>query len=213
MASSAIHSTEDNRHFNRFHHPQKNVDWVKVLPGGIYCTNRQEIICTGLGSCVAACIWDPEAKVGGMNHFLLPFDNYSQIDHWKPDEVASTASRYGCYAMELLINQLIKMGADRQRLRVKLFGGAQMLDLKIMIGQKNIDFITRYAKQEQLIVAAKDLGGCEPRKVMFDPLTGRAWLKRIPFSDAILLSNQEKRYATQLERETHNKQNDAELFE
>ena len=105
------------------------------------------------------------------------------------------------------------MGADRQRLRVKLFGGAQMLDLKIMIGQKNIDFITRYAKQEQLIVAAKDLGGCEPRKVMFDPLTGRAWLKRIPFSDAILLSNQEKMYATQLERETHNKQNDAELFE
>lgn len=212
MTSLAMHLATDNRNFSRFYHPQQKVDWVKVLPGGLYCTMRQEVICTGLGSCVTACMWDQAAKVGGMNHFLLPFDQHLQIDHWHPDDIASTASRYGCYAMELLINQLIKMGAERQRLRVKLFGGAQMLGFKAMIGQKNIDFIKNYVEQERLIVEASDLGGDEPRKVIFEPMTGKVWLKRIPLTEVSQLSFQEKVYATQLDRKAHKESDEVELF-
>lgn len=152
----------ENSHFNRFYHPSKEKHIVKVFPGGVYCSRKtDEIIATGLGSCIAACIWDKESEVGGMNHFLLPFDNKSQLKAWKPEEVVSTASRYGSYAMEMLINALIERGARRSNLQVKLFGGAQMLGRNSMVGEKNIAFILSYVEQEGLNVVAQDLGGLE----------------------------------------------------
>ncbi|MGF1752654.1 chemotaxis protein CheD [Vibrio makurazakiensis] len=202
------HST----YYSRFYHEQKQLHMVKVLPGGMYCTKKREIITTGLGSCVAACIWDPYTHVGGMNHFLLPIAHNTEHHHWSHDDVVSTAARYGSYAMEMLINQLISKGADRCHMRMKLFGGAQMLGRKSAIGEKNVDFILRYAKQEHFEVDAYDLGGLEPRKILFDPLTGKAWLKRIPFAEISHLKHEEDHYAQEVESESQNPTDDVELF-
>lgn len=213
-ARSSVAPKYENQHFNRFYHPTKDKHIVKVLPGGVYCTSKEdELIATGLGSCVAACVWDCHEHIGGMNHFLLPFDNKSQLKSWNPEEVISTASRYGSYAMEMLINAMIERGAHRSSLQVKLFGGAQMLGRSSMIGEKNVAFILNYVKQEHIDVVAQDLGGLEPRKVIFDPCTGKAWLKRIPFTEVHLLQNQEEKYARQLDRESHRPHDDdVELF-
>ncbi|MCG9596372.1 chemotaxis protein CheD [Vibrio sp. Isolate25] len=203
----------ENSHFNRFYHPQKERHMIKVFPGGVYWTQEDELIATGLGSCIAACIWDDSAAVGGMNHFLLPFHNHSEINSWSPDEVVSTASRYGSHAMEMLINALIAYGATRSSLKVKLFGGAQMLGHHSMIGEKNIAFILNYVKQENLDVIAQDLGGLEPRKIIFNPLTGQAWLKRIPYTEVHHLQQEEDKYASQLDKESHRPHDDdVELF-
>lgn len=204
----------ENDHFNRFYHPTKEKHIVKLLPGGIYSTDaHDELIATGLGSCVAACMWDADAGIGGMNHFLLPFDSKSQLKSWKPEEVISTASRYGSYAMEMLLNAMIARGAKRASLQVKLFGGAQMLGRNSMVGEKNVAFILNYIQQEGMHVTGQDLGGLEPRKVIFDPISGKAWLKRIPFTEVHLLQHQEEKYASQLDRESHRPHDDdVELF-
>lgn len=198
-------------YYSRFFNAQKGIHMIKVLPGGVYVSNQQELICTGLGSCVSACIWDPITQVGGMNHFLLPFESHFEEKHWHATEQLSGASRYGNYAMEILINQLLLLGARRERLRMKLFGGAQMMGFHSKIGEKNIEFIQHYAQQEGLEVVAQDLGGLEPRKIMFDPLTGKAWLKRIPFTEISHLRREEERYAHDLEKQTQ-QGSDVELF-
>lgn len=204
----------ENSHFNRFYHPSKDKHIVKVFPGGLYCTREtDEIIATGLGSCIAVCMWDEKHLIGGMNHFLLPFDSKSQAKSWNPEELVSTASRYGSYAMEMLINGLIERGACRSDLKVKLFGGAQMLGRNSMIGEKNVAFILAFVQQEGLEVVAQDLGGLEPRRVLFDPISGKAWLKRIPFTEVHQLQHQEEKYATELDKESHRPHDDdVELF-
>lgn len=206
------HSVNHSVNYSRFYHEHRKQHVVKVLPGGMYCTDQAEIISTGLGSCVAACIWDPHAHIGGMNHFLLPVAHNAEHHHWSHNDVISTAARYGSYAMEMLINQLISKGAERDFMHMKLFGGAQMLGRKSAIGEKNVDFILRYAKQEKFQVDAYDLGGMEPRKIMFDPLTGKAWLKRIPFAEISHLKHQEDHYAMEVERDSHKPSDEVELF-
>ena len=149
-----------------------------------------------------------------MNHFLLPFCNHSEINAWRPGEIISTASRYGSHAMEMLINAMISHGARRSELKIKLFGGAQMMGKHSMIGEKNIAFILDYVEREKLNVISQDLGGLEPRKIMFNPLTGKVWLKRLPYTEVHHLQQQEDKYASQLSRESHNlHDNDVELFE
>ncbi|EJO3992240.1 chemoreceptor glutamine deamidase CheD [Vibrio vulnificus] len=192
----------EEAYYSRFFNEQRGLHMIKVLPGGVYVSGQEELICTGLGSCVSACIWDPVKRVGGMNHFLLPFHNHFEEKHWHADELLSGASRYGSYAMEMLLNQLLSLGARRERLRMKLFGGAQMMGFHSMIGEKNVEFVLHYAEQEGLEVVAYDLGGLEPRKIMFDPLTGKAWLKRIPFAEINHLRREEERYAHTLEKQT-----------
>ncbi len=213
MVSDRYSSQNDSDHFCRFHHPYQGTTMVKLQPGGIYCTDQAEIICTGLGSCISACIWDERIGAGGMNHFLLPFVNHNQEMHWHPDNLTTTPARYGIHAMEMLINYLLQRGAERNRLKVKLFGGAQMMGRNSRIGEKNVEFILSYAQTEKLDVISHDLGGLEPRKIMFDPLSGRVWLKRIPFAEVHQIKAQETQYATELERKTRrDNNNDVELF-
>lgn len=122
-----------------------------------------EVMTTILGSCVAACIWDPVAGVGGLNHFLLPgqaSDRGSNL-------------RYGVNAMELLINGLLKKGAERAQLRVKLLGGAKMIDSGAEIGVKNAEFAHWYMKNEELAIVSSCLGGERGRKIRFWPTSGR----------------------------------------
>jgi len=204
----------DSSHFNRFYHRQKEMHMVKVLPGGLYWSQKDdELIATGLGSCVAVCLWDELVGIGGMNHFLLPFGNHSEINAWRPGEIISTASRYGSHAMEMLINAMISHGARRSELKIKLFGGAQMMGKHSMIGEKNVAFILDYVEREKLNVIAQDLGGLEPRKIIFNPLTGKVWLKRLPYTEVHHLQQQEDKYANQLSRESHSlDDNEVELF-
>ncbi|CAM3901695.1 chemotaxis protein CheD [Vibrio aquimaris] len=204
----------DDSHFNRFYHPQKEMHIVKVFPGGLYWSQQDdELIATGLGSCVAVCMWDELIGIGGMNHFLLPFCSHSEISAWRPGEIVSTASRYGSHAMEMLINAMISHGARRSELNIKLFGGAQMMGKHSMIGEKNIAFILDYVQREGLKVVAQDLGGSEPRRIIFNPVSGKVWLKRLPYTEVHQLQLQEDKYASKLGRESHRfHDDDVELF-
>ncbi|WP_421855122.1 chemotaxis protein CheD [Oricola sp.] len=129
------------------------------------------VITTVLGSCVAACMYDPVMKVGGMNHFLLPGN---------PAKGGSDQSRrYGVFLMEKLVNGLLEKGALRSRLEVKLFGGAQVLEARSDTGAKNSDFATNFVRNEGLALISTSLGGLQGRRVEFEPCTGRARQKFI----------------------------------
>jgi chemotaxis protein CheD len=127
------------------------------------------VLATLLGSCVAACIWDPEAGVGGLNHFLLPGDvpGNRKVAKWGEVE------RYGANLMELLINGLLKRGARRERLESKLFGGARMLEGLSDIGAQNGAFAKAFLANESIPVVAEDLGGTQGRKLEFFATSGR----------------------------------------
>lgn len=123
------------------------------------------VLTTLLGSCVAACIWDPLLNVGGMNHFLLPGDNEQQI---------RDSERYGVHLMELLVNELFHHGASRQRLVAKLFGGANLNSQLADIGARNAEFAQRFLRNEGIRILGESLGGDRARKVQFWPASGRA---------------------------------------
>ncbi|MDD1791936.1 chemotaxis protein CheD [Enterovibrio sp. ZSDZ42] len=163
----------------RFFHPGKQMMMVKIQPGEVYVTSERELIATGLGSCISACVWDPFIELGGMNHFMLPFGDSDNIEGWDPTQWRSNAARYGNYAMELLINTMIQQGAVKSRLRVKLFGGGTVMGKQANIGEKNIAFIRNYVQSEGLNIVGEDLGSEFPRKVVFDPMTGKAWVKKL----------------------------------
>ncbi|AOK28406.1 MULTISPECIES: chemoreceptor glutamine deamidase CheD [Burkholderia] len=148
---------------------------VKLLPNEFYTTNEDMVLVTVLGSCVAACLHDPVARIGGMNHFMLPDDGAD------PGAAASESMRYGAYAMEVLINELIKAGGRRERFEAKVFGGAAVLAgmTTINIGDRNADFVRRYLALERIRLSAEDLQGVHPRKVAFMPYTGQAMVKKL----------------------------------
>ena len=126
-------------------------------------------ITTILGSCVATCLHDPVARVGGMNHFLLPEGTGS----------GAPAASFGINAMELLINALIKQGADRARLQAKVFGGARMIAGLSDVGQRNADFVLNFLRSEGIRCTAESLGGTQARRVQFWPEDNRARQKVI----------------------------------
>lgn len=130
---------------------------------------------TVLGSCVAACFHDPIAKVGGINHFLLPDNGVND----------SNSIIYGAQAMELLINGLLKHGARKDRLQAKLFGGAQVLNGLTKIGEKNAAFALRFLNDEGIACISHSLGGTNARRVRYWPTTGRASQKLIGSADTV----------------------------
>ena len=160
----------------RYFDPVLKVQVVQVFQGDFFVSTRDgEMLATVLGSCVAACIRDPVAGVGGMNHFLLP----DKGGDTNPDLPLSASLRYGSYAMEPLINGILAAGGRRERLEVKIFGGANVLAGLRGIGHQNADFIERYLKAEGFKVMASDLRGTLPRKVQYFPSTGVARVKQI----------------------------------
>ncbi len=160
---------------SRRHYDSKmGCDAVKLLPNEYYVTSEDIVLCTVLGSCVAACIRDPAAGLGGMNHFMLPGgDEASQI--------GSATMRYGAYAMEILINELLKAGARRERLEAKVFGGGAVLDQmrQMNIGERNSDFVLKYLDTEQIPVLAQDLRGEQARRVNYFPRTGQVLVRKM----------------------------------
>jgi chemotaxis protein CheD len=153
-----------------FHDAHFRNDAVKVLPGEFFVHDEDLLIMTTLGSCIAACLWDRERKVGGMNHFMLPDAGG-----------ASDNGRYGSYAMELLINELIKRGANRSTMEAKVFGGGAVIGgmTSLNVGERNTAFVLDYLKTERIAVVSKDVLDVYPRKVCFLPASGKAMVKRL----------------------------------
>jgi len=156
----------------RYHDARFQTPAAKLLPTQYLVVDDDTALVTVLGSCVAACIRYPLLKLCGMNHFLLPD---GQANDGAP-------SRYGSFAMELLINDLLKRGASRSRLEAKVFGGANVLKgfTSNPVGTRNAEFVRRYLDIERIPVVAEDLCGIHPRKVWFFPATGRVVVQRLP---------------------------------
>jgi chemotaxis protein CheD len=196
-------------HIRRYwdHHHGKYM--AKILPGEFYISRNDEILSTVLGSCVAACIRDEKAGIGGMNHFMLPI--HIVHDEWE-DTAVSATTRYGNVAMEELVNEILKFGGRRENLEVKIFGGGTMMSKIANIGKQNIDFVREYILTEGLRLIAEDVGDFYPRKILFYPLTGLARVKKLRSIEESII-NRERAYQRTLEEQTSkNKGGDVELF-
>lgn len=189
-----------NKYFDR----NFNVDAVKIQPGEYYVTGRDMVLVTVLGSCVAACIRDRESGIGGMNHFMLPDDNGS--------DPVGLAGRYGTYAMELMINQILKAGASRSNLEAKVFGGGNVLRGFTIanVGLSNAEFVIDYLKTENISLAAQDLLDIYPRKVYYFPATGRTLVKKLRSVHNDTIIQREQQYISRIR--ASDIQGDVELF-
>jgi chemotaxis protein CheD len=177
-----------NRYFDR----KFESEAVKVLPGEYFVTSTNVLMVTVLGSCVSACIRDREKGIGGMNHFML-------ADSGEASAVSASA-RYGTYAMEILINHLMKLGAKKSSLEAKVFGGGRVMEklTSSMVGERNSEFVMRFLSTEGIAVAAQDLLDVYPRKVYFFPHTGRVLVKKLVRMHNDTLIRREKEYAARL---------------
>jgi len=156
-------------------------DAVKVLPGEFFVSDENMLIVTTLGSCIVACLWDRERRIGGMNHFMLP-------------EGQGDSGRYGSYAMELLINQLMKRGASRTSLEAKVFGGGSVIATmtSLNVGERNTQFVFDYLRTERIPVVSKDVLDTCARKVCMLPASGKVLMKRLAPNNADALVAQER---------------------
>ncbi|MDE0855048.1 MAG: chemoreceptor glutamine deamidase CheD [Nevskia sp.] len=162
---------------------------LKVLPGEYVVTGDDLMLVTLLGSCVAACIRDPQSRIGGMNHFMLP----------DTESGDGNSARYGAYAMEMLINDLLKRGAARNRLEAKVFGGGAVLaSLNSDVGERNVNFVRKYLAQECIPIVAHDLGDTCPRRVHFFPVSGRVMVRRLPAAQKTEVLQDETLYQSRL---------------
>ncbi len=166
---------------------------AKILPGEFYVSDGDDVITTVLGSCVAACIRDRENGVGGMNHFMLPAPAHGNADSWRAE--VGRAARYGTDAMEHLVNAILKAGGRRERLEVKIFGGARgMSD----VGRRNVEFVRHYLHTEGLMLVAEHVGDVFPRQVQYFPDTGRARMRRLRAIDGSDVTARESAYLKEL---------------
>ncbi|MEO5861176.1 MAG: chemoreceptor glutamine deamidase CheD [Burkholderiales bacterium] len=178
---------------NVYHDRSFGMMAAKILPGEYYVTKRNMVIVTVLGSCVSTCMRDPDNLIGGMNHFMLPQHGGDA------KSLISMSARYGAYAMEVLINQLLSLGAKRDRLEAKVFGGGRVLAGMTDVGQRNAEFVRDYLRHERIKISAQDLGNTYPRKVYFFPQTGKVLVKQLRTLHNDTIYNREKYYAAQLE--------------
>jgi chemotaxis protein CheD len=150
---------------------------VKVLPGEYFVETEDVLIQTTLGSCIAACLWDRTAQVGGMNHFMLPEGN-------------GESGRYGLFAMELLINEMMKKGASKGRMEAKVFGGGAVIAgmNSLNVGERNTNFVLDFLKTERIPVVSKDVMDVYPRKVCYLPKSGKAMVKRLAAANESILA-------------------------
>lgn len=185
-----------NRHFD----PHFQKDIITIHPGEYYSTDEDIYIATVLGSCISIALFDMSISLGGLNHFMLPRSGRN--------EVLSSADegRFGNFAVELLINDLLKKGARHENLRAKVFGGGNVLDTGTekmnMTGINNINFALSYLETEKIPVLVNDTGGIYPRKIYFHPRTSKVFLKRIQRTDCSLdqIKEREERYQVHLQQ-------------
>ena len=198
---SAVLPSSPLRYFDR----DFQVEAVKILPGQYHASGGPGSITTVLGSCVATCLWDPVLCIGGMNHFMLPGGPSAGASPWE------VSARFGVYAMEVLINEMIHLGADRRRMVAKAFGGARVLQGfdTLDVGAKNVEFVLAFLKEEGIPLAARDLGGVSPRKIHFFPATGKVQVKKLHLQGDDSLQREEREYLTRMGR---SQGGDVEIF-
>ena len=162
---------------------------VKLMPGEFFVGGEDIVITTVLGSCVSACIWDRTAQVGGMNHFMLPGGESGNAD-----DLTAASGRYGVFAMEQLINELIKHGARKSNLEAKVFGGGAVLRKfsTLNVGERNAAFVLDFLKTEGIRVLSQDLMDIYPRRVAFFPVSGRALCKKLTKTDSSLVTAEQQ---------------------
>lgn len=179
---------------SHYYDRQFGSDAAKLLPGEYYVTGCDMVLVTVLGSCVAACIRDPRSGVGGMNHFMLPD---SGAERGTP---ASESARYGAFAMEVLVNELLKLGARRDHLEAKVFGGGAVMSglTQANVGERNASFVIEYLQTEGIRLAARDLLDVYPRKVYFFPRTGRVAVRKLKRVQNDVILQRETEYRSRL---------------
>ena len=145
-----------------------------VLQGHFKTSNSSAMVMTTiLGSCVSICMYDEDVGAGGMNHFLLPGD---------PSKTSS-GNKYGVHAMEIMINELLKLGAQKTALKAKVFGGAQMAANLMNIGEQNGAFARGFLHDESIPIISESLGGTQARRIRFWPGTGAAQQMIVPATE------------------------------
>ncbi len=180
-------------HIKRYEDKTNNCVTAKLLPGEFYVTEAGEMITTVLGSCVSACMYDSTTGYGGMNHFMLPGGAEERAN----DESA----RYGLFAMESLINEILKCGCRKANLKAKLFGGGQIIENMSDIGRKNISFAKTFLFAEGITLESSDLGLIYPRKVNFFPATGKVMVKRLRTLHNTTIQDRERKYFDSISKE------------
>jgi chemotaxis protein CheD len=187
---------------NKHHDLHFNKDIITIYPGEFYSSPGPELISTVLGSCISIALFDLPHEIGGMNHFMLAKDCCL-----KSTTSDNAMGRFGEYAIELLVNDLMKKGAARKNLTAKIFGGSNVFGLPpemgAQIGSVNIEFAFDYLQTEQIPVISSDTGGIFPRKIVFEPKTSKVWLKRIntAMSDNSFIISEETEYLEKLRRQ------------
>jgi chemotaxis protein CheD len=184
----------------RYFDKQFQVEAAKILPGQYHAAGDDIVIVTVLGSCVSACLWDPLHRIGGMNHFMLP-----------GAAGAAQSANLGVYAMEVLINRMLKLGAERGRLQAKLFGGASVLEGMdaLNVGTQNGTFALEFLAEERIPVVAQDLYDVCPRKVYFFPASGKVLVKRLGGLRNDTIEQREREYRASL---AHGQSGEVEIF-
>lgn len=187
-----MEGTTPIRYFDR----DFQIEAVKILPGQYFAGSGPGAITTVLGSCVATCLWDPLRRIGGMNHFMLPGDGDAAASPVAP------SARFGVYAMEVLINEMIRLGAERRRMVAKVFGGGRVLQMKgsLDVGAKNSRFVIDFLATEDIPVVAQDLLDVYARKVHFFPETGKVQLKKLHILPNDTVNRREREYQSRLDR-------------
>jgi len=184
-------------HINTYFDTAHNIPTAKLLPGEYYVTAKSEAVVTVLGSCVSACIRDKVFGIGGMNHFMLPIHE-EQRNNWQAS-VVDNITRFGNYAMEHLINDILSNGGMRKNLEVKVFGGGRIVQGLSDIGACNSRFVLDYLNEEGLPVVSQDLYGDCPRKIYYFPKTGRVLMKKLASLHNNTLVEREKKYFKAIE--------------
>ncbi len=172
-----------------------------IMPGDYFVSWAPAEIATLLGSCVSACVWDSHRKIGGLNHFMLP-DSPSEARSLG-DKTKSL--RYGLYAMECLINDLLTMGAKREHLTAKVFGGANITGALHTqhVGRRNAEFVIDFLQKDRIKVVASDLGGPHSRRIRFNTQTSAVRVERVASANSAALQ-QEKRYSEKINKDPVN---------
>lgn len=192
MEFDFISSLAPNTYFDR----QFDCEAVKILPGEYFVTQRDIVIVTVLGSCVSVCLRDRVSGIGGMNHFMLPGNTDGGMSP------ISASARYGVYAMELLVNHLLKLGARRNCFEAKVFGGGSVLRGMTAnnVGDRNAEFVRDYLETEKIQVVAEDLLDIYPRKVYYFPQTGRVMVKKLKSLHNETLFDREMEYSMRIKK-------------
>jgi chemotaxis protein CheD len=187
---------------------------IVLNPGDHFVTDKKLVISTLLGSCVSACLYDPVHHIMGMNHFLLSSKVYQKTE----SIITSDAGRYGLHAMEIVINGMLQLGAERKYLKAKAFGGGSVLAIGNQlnnyfdVGEANILFIKSFLKSENISLVASDLGGNTGRVIRFDGSDYAVFVRKIRQTDSASFATRDKEYLEKQVKEQRQKSTHIELW-